>query len=165
MTIDNKNKKRKYLPYVYTEHGVLALSGVIKSETATKMSVEIARKFIQMRKFILENGDILLALAKLQNRQIEFENETNKKFDEILKLISKADLPKQAIFSAGQFYDAYEYISSIVRRANHSIVLIDPYCDAKAFTFLKNKKESVELTICSSHLSKLEKEQIKKFLL
>lgn len=129
------------------------------------MSVEIARKFIQMRKFILENGDILLALAKLQNRQIEFENETNKKFDEILKLISKADLPKQAIFSAGQFYDAYEYISSIVRRANHSIVLIDPYCDARAFTFLKNKKESVELTICSSHLSKLEKEQIKKFLL
>lgn len=141
---------------------MIALSGVIKSETATKMSVEIARKFIQMRKFILENGDILLALAKLQNRQIEFENETNKKFDEILKLISKADLPKQAIISAGQFYDAYEYISSIVRRANHSIVLIDPYCDAKAFTFLKNKKESVELTICSSHLSKLEKEQIKK---
>ena len=68
---------------------MIALSGVIKSETATKMSVEIARKFIQMRKFILENGDILLALAKLQNRQIEFENETNKKFDEILKLISK----------------------------------------------------------------------------
>jgi hypothetical protein len=154
---------RRYLPYVYTEEGVIALSGVIKSETATKMSVEIARKFIQMRKFILENGDILLALAKLQNRQIEFENETNKKFDEILKLISKADLPKQAIFSAGQFYDAYEYISSIVRRANHSIVLIDPYCDAKAFTFLKNKKESVELTICSSHLSKLEKEEIEKF--
>lgn len=154
---------RRYLPYVYTEEGVIALSGVIKSETATKMSVEIARKFIQMRKFILENGDILLALAKLQNRQIEFENETNKKIDEILKLISKADLPKQAIFSAGQFYDAYEYISSIVRRANHSIVLIDPYCDAKAFTFLKNKKESVELTICSSHLSKLEKEEIEKF--
>ena len=53
------------------------------------MSVEIARKFIQMRKFILENGDVLLALAKLQNRQFEFENETNRKFDEILKLISK----------------------------------------------------------------------------
>ena len=113
--------------------------------------------------FVLENGDVLLALARLQNRQIEFENETNRKFDEILKLISKADLPKQAIFSAGQFYDAYEYISSIIRKANSSIVLIDPYCDAKAFTFLKNKKESVKLTICSSHLSKLEKGEIEKF--
>lgn len=157
------SSKRRYNPYAYTEEGVIALSGVIKSETAAKMSVEIAKKFIQMRKFILENGDVLLALAKLQNRQIEFENETNKKFDEILKLISKADLPKQAIFCAGQFYDAYEYISSIIRKASSSIVLIDPYCDAKVFTFLKNKKESVKLTICSSHLSKLEKEEIEKF--
>lgn len=157
------SSKRRYNPYAYTEEGVIALSGVIKSETAAKMSVEIAKKFIQMRKFILENGDVLLALAKLQNRQIEFENETNKKFDEILKLISKADLPKQAIFCAGQFYDAYEYISSIIRKASSSIMLIDPYCDAKAFTFLKNKKESVKLTICSSHLSKLEKEEIEKF--
>ena len=157
------SSKRRYNPYAYTEEGLIALSGVIKSETAAKMSVEIAKKFIQMRKFVLENGDVLLALAKLQNRQIEFENETNKKFDEILKLISKADLPKQAIFCAGQFYDAYEYISSIIRKASSSIVLIDPYCDAKAFTFLKNKKESVKLTICSSHLSKLEKEEIEKF--
>ena len=154
---------RRYLPYAYTEEGIITLAGVLKNDIAAKMSVEIARKFIQMRKFILENGDVLLALAKLQNRQIEFENETNRKFDEVLKLISKADLPKQAIFSAGQFYDAYEYISSIVRRANRSIILIDPYCDAKAFTFLKNKKESVELTVCSSRLSKLEKEEIEKF--
>lgn len=32
---------RKYLPYVYTEHGILALAGVIKSDAAAKMSVEI----------------------------------------------------------------------------------------------------------------------------
>ena len=162
-TTSTVSSKRRYNPYVYTEEGIITLAGVLKNYIAAKMSVEIARKFIQMRKFILENGDVLLALAKLQNRQIEFENETNRKFDEILKLISKADLPKQAIFSAGQFYDAYEYISSIVRSANCSIVLIDPYCDSKAFTFLKNKKESVELTICSSRLSKLDKEEIEKF--
>ena len=157
------SSKRRYNPYVYTEEGIIALAGVLKNDIAAKMSVEIARRFIQMRKFILENGDVLLALAKLQNRQIEFENETNKKFDEILKLISKADLPKQAIFSAGQFYDAYEFISSIVRKANRSIILIDPYCDSKAFTFLKNKKESVGLTICCGCSSKLEKEEIEKF--
>ena len=163
VTFNTISSKRRYNPFVYTEHGVLALAGVIKNETAAKMSVEIVRKFVQMRKFIMENGDVLLALAKLQNRQIEFENETNKRFDEILKLVSKADLPKQAIFSAGQFYDAYEYISSIIRKANRSIILIDPYCDSKAFTFLKNKKESVEVTICSSRSSKLDEKEIKKF--
>ena len=133
------SSQRRYNPYAYTEEGIITLAGVLKNDIAAKMSVEMARKFIQMRKFILENGDVLLALARLQNRQIEFENETNRKFDEILKLISKADLSRQAIFSAGQFYDAYEFISSIIRKANSSIGLIDPYCDVKAFTFLKNK--------------------------
>lgn len=52
---------KQKLPFVYTEHGIIALAGVLKSEIADKMSVEIARKFIQMRKFILENGDVLLA--------------------------------------------------------------------------------------------------------
>ena len=41
---------KRHLPYVYTEHGVIALAGVLKSEIAAKMSVEIARTFIQMRK-------------------------------------------------------------------------------------------------------------------
>ncbi len=157
------SSKRRYKPYVYTEEGIIALAGVLKSSTADKMSVEIARKFIEMRKFILENGDVLLALAKLQNRQIEFEIETNKRFDEILKLINKADLPKQSIFSAGQFYDAYDFISSIVRKADNSIVLIDPYCDSKALSFLRNKKESVNLKLCISHLSKLEADEIDRF--
>ncbi len=53
------------------------------------MSVEIARKFVQMRKFILENSDVLLALAKLQNRQLEFENETNRKFEQAFNRIEK----------------------------------------------------------------------------
>lgn len=126
VTFNHTVGSRKYIPYVYTEEGVIALSGVIKSEIAAKMSVEIARKFIQMCKFILENGDVLLALAKLQNRQIEFENKTNRKFDEILKLISKADLLKQAMFGAGQFYDAYEYISSIIRKPNVFIQSFSP---------------------------------------
>lgn len=72
------SSKRRYNPYAYTEEGIVALAEVLKNDIAAKMSVEIARKFIQMRRFIIENGDVLLALAKLQNRQIEFENETNK---------------------------------------------------------------------------------------
>ena len=109
-----KRGGRRYLPYVYTEHGIIALAGVLKSEIADKMSVEIARKFIQMRKFILENSDVLLALAKLQNRQLEFENETNRKFEQVFKLIERLDLPKTALFCAGEWYDAFEFISSLI---------------------------------------------------
>lgn len=154
---------KQKLPFVYTEHGIIALAGVLKSETADKMSVEIARKFIQMRKFILENGDVLLALAKLQNRQLEFENETNHKFEQVFKLIEKLDLPKTALFYNGEWFDAFDFIVGIIRKATKSIILVDPYCDNKALSFLKYKSEGVEVLICNTSKSKLENEEISRF--
>ena len=154
---------RRHLPYVFTEHGIVALAGVLKSDIAAKMSVEIARAFIQMRHFIIENGDVLLKLAQLQNRQINFEIETNKRFDEILKLINKADLPKQVLFFDGQYYDAYDFISSLIRKADTSICLIDPFCDNRALTFLSNKKPNVSVVICKSSKTKLTNKEIDIF--
>lgn len=157
------SSKRRYNPYVYTEHGIISLAGVLKSDVASKMSVEIARKFIQMRKFILGNGDVLLALAKLQNRQLEYENETNRKFEQIFKFIERLDLPKTALFCAGEWYDAFEYISSTISAANKSIILIDPYCDGKALTFLSRRKEGVDITIIKGEHSKLKNEEVELF--
>ena len=162
-TSNNLSSKRRYNPYVYTEHGIIALAGVLKSEVADKMSVEIARKFIQMRKFIIENGDTMLALAKLQNRQIEFENSTNQRFDEIIKKFDEYDIPKEALFYRGQWFDAFDYITHIIARANKSIVLIDPYCDEKALTFLAHKKIGANLLINLSKESKLSNEEVAIF--
>ena len=50
---------RRYLPYVYTEQGIIALAGVLRSGLADKMAVEISRVFVSMRRFILENGDLI----------------------------------------------------------------------------------------------------------
>ena len=91
----------------------MALSGVIKNDIAVQMSIKIVRTFISMCKFILENSDTLLELARLQNRQINFEIETNNRFNEVIKLIDKKELPKQTIFYDGQYYDAYEFISNV----------------------------------------------------
>ena len=157
------SSKRRYNPYVYTEQGIIALSGVIKNDFAVEMSIKIVRVFIAMRKFIIENGDVLLKLAQLQNRQINFEIETNKKFDETIKLINKADLPKQALFFDGQYYDAYDFIVSIIRKAKESIVLIDPFCDNRALSFLSNKNDGVTIKICKSNKAKLTSEEINTF--
>ena len=155
---------RRYNPYVYTEQGILALSGVIKNNFAVEMSIKIVRTFIAMRKFIIENGDVLLKLAQLQNRQINFEIETNKKFDEILNLINRADLPKQALFFDGQYYDAYDFISTLIKKAKGSILLIDPYCDNRALSFLSNRNENVSIKICKSSSAKLTDEEIETFI-
>ena len=157
---EGKYGGRRYLPYVYTEHGIVALAGVLKSEIAAKMSVVIARAFIQMRHFISENGDVLLKLAQLQNRQINFEIETNKRFDEILKLINKADLPKQVLFFDRQYFDAYDFITGLIRKAKESILLIDPYCDNRALSFVKNRNDGVSILVCKSTKSKLTVKEI-----
>ena len=164
VTIDSKQGKRKYLPYVYTEHGILSLAGVIKNETAAKMSVEIVKKFVQMRKFIIENGDVLLKLAKLQNRQINFEVETNKRFDEIINKINKADLPKKVLFFDGQYFDAYDFIVSLIKKAKRSLLLMDSYCDNRALSLLSNRNDGVKISIYKSNKSRLTEEMIDAFV-
>lgn len=162
-TFNYSTRGRKFLPFVYTEHGIIALAGVLKSDVAAQMSVEIARKFIQMRRFIIENRDYVLALAKLQNRQLEFENETNRKFDEIIKRIDKLDLPKAALIYDGKLYDAYDHISSIIASADQRIILVDPFVDEKVFTYFKNMKPGVDVTIYKGPRSKLDKLVADKF--
>ena len=164
-TANTVSSKRRYDPYAYTEQGILALSGVIKNDFAVEMSIKIVRVFIAMRKFIMQNGDVLLKLAQLQNRQISFEMETNKHFDEIRKMIDKADLPKQVLFFDGQYFNAYEFIDSLVRRANTNIILIDPYCDNRALSFFVNKNKNTIVTICKSIHSKLTNQAIKSFVI
>ena len=162
-TIDVGYKSPKYLPFVYTEHGIVALAGVLKSDIAEKMSVEIVRTFIRMRQFIKENGDMLLGLAKLQNRQLEFENETNLKFEQVFKKMDQLDLPKSALFYAGQWYDAREYISSLIAKANSSLILIDPFFDNRALSFLSNKKEGVSVIVVSSKKGKIRESNLRSF--
>lgn len=163
VTFKLSTKGRKYPPYVYSEHGILALAGVLKSDVAARMSIEIVRKFVQMRKFIAENGDLLLSLARIQNRQLEFENDTNQKFDEVFRLIENVDLPKTALICAGEWFDAYEYITSIINKAKTSIFLIDPYCDDKALMYLAHHQENISITVVNGPQSKLKPEEIELF--
>ena len=55
---------RRKLPNVFTEHGVLMLSSVLKSERAVLMSIQIVRAFTRMRELFLTNKEIL---KKLEN--------------------------------------------------------------------------------------------------
>ena len=157
------NCKKRFYPYVYTEHGILALAGVIKNETASRMSVEIVRKFVEMRNFFIQNQDVLLTLARIQNKQIELEITTDKRFDEVFKLFKQYDLPKQKVFFDGQFYDSFEFISSLVETAEQEIILIDTYFDSHGFTFFKSKKPNVKLLIYRGSNNKDITEELIKF--
>jgi hypothetical protein len=72
----------KYLPFVFTEHGILMLSSVLNSELAIKMSVHIIETFVQLRKLANNYEEIM---SKIQ----QMESQYNQQFSEIYKVLQR----------------------------------------------------------------------------
>lgn len=61
----------KYLPYAFTEHGVLMLANVLKSGRAIVMSIKIIDVFVKLRQMLLTHKDILLKLEQLEKQVVQ----------------------------------------------------------------------------------------------
>jgi len=161
--IDASSKKhggRRYLPYVFTEQGVAMLSAVLRSETAVKVSIQIIQAFVQMRKFITDNAAIFHRLDKVEIKQLE----TDAKFERIfLALENKDTKPEKGIFFDGQVFDAYTFVSDLVRKANRSIILIDNYLDDTVLTLFAKRKKGVSITLYTKAISKQLALDVQKF--
>lgn len=159
-----RGKHRKYLPYVFTEQGVAMLSGVLKSETAVKMSIQIISAFVAMRKFIINNAQIFQRIDTVERRQLKHEMETDEKFERVFDALQKDELnPKQGIFFDGQIFDAYKFVSDLIRKAEKSIVLIDNYVDDTVLNLFTKKKKNVTVIIYTGNISKAFITDLKKF--
>lgn len=103
--LNNGRVIRKYPPYVFTEQGIVMLSGLLKSEIAVKVSISIIEAFVEMRKFLATNGQIFKTLSDVQYKLQEHD----KKFDEVFNALQKNKQSEftQKIFFGGQIYDAY----------------------------------------------------------
>ena len=150
---------RRYLPYVFTEQGIAMLAGVLKNEIAVKVSINIIKSFIEMRKFINENGQIFERLTNVEYKLLEH----NKKFDEIFNKLQQEENIKQRIFFDGQIYDAYSLIIYIIKKANNKLLIIDNYVDDSILKMLTKKKSNVEVVILTSNNSNIQKIDIQKF--
>lgn len=159
-----RGKHRKYLPYAYTEQGVAMLSGVLKSETAVKMSIQIISAFVAMRKFIINNAQIFQRIDTVEKRQLKHEMATDEKFEKVFNALQKDKLdPKQGIFFDGQIFDAHKFVSDIIRNAKKSILLIDNYVDDTVLALFTKRKNDVRVTIYTANLYKALMTDLKKF--
>ena len=155
---------RQKLPYVFTEQGVAMLSGVLKSETAVKMSIQIISAFVAMRKFIINNAQLFQRIDTVERRQLKHEMETDEKFENVFNALQKDKLdPKQGIFFDGQIFDAHKFVSDLIRKAEKSIVLIDNYVDDTVLELFSKRKKDVTVTIFTANLSKALITDLKKF--
>jgi len=53
----------KYRPYAFTEHGILMLSSVLKSESAVHVNIEIMRTFVRLRQMLASNAELARRLG------------------------------------------------------------------------------------------------------
>ena len=156
-----RGKHRKYLPYVFTEQGIAMLSGLLKNDIAVQVSINIMNAFVEMRKFILNNGQVFERLTKVEYKLLEYDKKFNMVFDELQK--DKETEFKQKIFFEGQIYDSYSLIIDIIKRAKAKIVIIDNYIDDSILKMLSKKNENVEVVILTSQNCNLNKLDISKF--
>lgn len=134
----------KYLPFAFTEQGVAMLASVLKTETASKVSVNIMRAFVLMRRYI----STILVEQKYINNQVLKNTEDIK----ILKETFDEFKPKiNSIFYEGQIYDAYSLLMDILNKANNSIIIIDNYAGKELLDILKDINKPI--TIISKNIN------------
>ena len=132
-----KHRGKKYLPYVFTEQGIAMLSGLLKNNIAVQVSINIMNAFVEMRKFLIQNGQIFERLTNIEYKLLEHD----KKFNEDFNQLQVEENIKQKIFFEGQIYDAYSLISDIIKKANKKILIIDNYIDDSVLKMLTKKKQ------------------------
>ena len=121
--------KIRTLPYVFTRNGIGMLSSVLGSETAVAMNIRIMRAFTASHQ-IMESNTVL--------------------FKRVFHLEQHKLLTEQ-IFATGCIWDAWSYVSDLVRSAKQRIVLIDNFVDDRVLSLLDKRGEGVEATIHSRY--------------
>ncbi|MFW9597794.1 MAG: ORF6N domain-containing protein [Paludibacter sp.] len=139
------------LPYAFTEQGVAMLSAVLRSDTAVKVSIRIMEAFVEMRKVLAENSFITNRLERLERVQLQNEQ----KFEELFKALEAGYLTaEKGVFFDGQIFEAYHFVSELIKKANSSIVLVDNYVDDSVLTLLSKKNKGVLIKIYTKQISK-----------
>ena len=86
------------VPYAFTEHGVLMLANVLRSERAVQMSIRIIELFVRMREMVFTHQDILHKLERIEAKVATHDEDIGTLFDHIREMLTPAqEQPRQRI--------------------------------------------------------------------
>lgn len=138
VTLNKNNNLRgqhyKYLPYVLTEQGIMMLSGLLKSDIAVRVNIEIIDAFVKMRKYFandLSNNELFV---NHESRILKLESSFSK---------SQEKQQKNTIFFEGQIYDAYSLLIGILNKSEEEVIIIDNYAGKELLDILKNIEKNI----------------------
>jgi phage regulator Rha-like protein len=146
----NRGKHRKYTPFVFTEQGVSMLSAVLKSQKAIEVSILIINAFVEMRRFLISNATVFEKFHQIDQKFQVYNENFNKLFS---ALEQKQLTPRQGIFFNGQVFDAFVFISKLIKTAKARIVLIDNYVDETTLQLFSGKNSAVSVKIYTKNIN------------
>lgn len=118
-----------------------------------------ATKFRQWANQVLK--DYLLKGYSINQRLVQIENKIEKQGQKLLEHDKKIDFfiktsmpPVEGIFYDGLIFDAYTFVSDLIRSAKKSVVLFDNYIDDTVLTMLDKRKKKVAATIYTKSITK-----------
>lgn len=129
-------------PYVFTRNGIAMLSSVLHSDIAAGVNIRIMRAFTMIPQLVNYNAQLVHRIFNIEQHQ----QETDEKIDMIIEKISPKPLPEQ-VFPTGCVWDAWTYVSDLVRNARQRIVLIDNFVDDRVLSIFTKRSDGVSATI------------------
>ena len=141
------------LPYVFTEQGVAMLASVLKTEIASKVSINIMRAFVTMRHYI---GNTEYRLSNLETKMIDCDNNVKQ-----LQIAFDKFKEKDEIYLNTNELDAFQEIINICKQAKQELIIIDRFIESDIFSLIKRIKCNVILI--TSKNSKLSNKEMDKY--
>jgi hypothetical protein len=137
---DGKNYRTKF----YNLDAIISVGYRVNSINATKFRQWATSV---LREYMLRGYAVHDRFERLERRMDGVESKVD-------FFVKTALPPIEGIFYEGQIFDAYEFVSKLVRSAKRRIVLIDNYADESILGLLAKRKRAVSATIYTSQLSK-----------
>ena len=148
----------RYLPYAFTEHGIIMLASVLNSPTAVEASVRIIDTFVAMRRALASIAPLLSRIEATERRQLKLVDSqvrNEERFKLILDAMQDKKFPPQKVFFDGQVYDAFEQMKKFIRMAKKELIIIDPYFADSVLPLIAQKRKDVEVLVVKNSRSKL----------
>ncbi len=137
---------KPYKTKIYNLDVIISVGYRVKSKRGTDF-----RKWANMviKDFILKGYAVNNRLDILEIKVHKLEEKTNAIDSEIHSQLP----PHEGIFYNGQIFDAYNFVSDLVRKARKDIILIDNYIDDSVLKILNKREDNVSATIYTAHIS------------
>ena len=141
---------KQYSTKFYNLDAVLSVGYRVNSIYATHFRIWANNV---LKEYILRGASVNQRFGHIERRLFVNESELQSVNRKIDQLVQTALPPKQGVFFDGQIFDAYQFVSDLIRSAKNSIVLIDNYADDTVLTQLTKRADGVTATVCVSRLT------------